>query len=184
MKLCGTQGFSLVLRGWSVSDRGRGRRTDYSWLNFGDDELIQDLGTGAGIFGSTGLVIERGSTLMRVRGRIGITLDTGGVGEHAMILAGLLLVNADTFAAGAAPELFGNQQDDASWLWQGQLYAGEATVGLETFVGTSLEVDSKAMRKVKSDQTLALVHQAPPGLVDDKTGTYDLTWFIHVLVGR
>ena len=166
--------------------RGRGRRTDYVWANFGDRENAQDLSSVAGIFGSTGFTFTVAGTLTRVRGRIAVTLDPAAVDEHAMILAGLMIVSADGFSAGNAPEIFTGFADEASWVWQGQLYvsSGAEAAIVTDQLSTELVVDTKAMRKVKPGQTLALVFQTPAELVLDQAGTFDLTYFFHLLVGE
>ncbi len=164
--------------------RGRsGRRADYQWSNLGDDENGQDLGANTGVFGSTGLAILVPGTIVRIRGTIAGQLDAGGADERAMILLGLGIFRSDYFATGTAPELFTAAADEGSWIWQGQLYlsSGSEAAVVNDFLVDRLTIDTKAMRKVKAGETLALVHQAPAAMVVDQTGTYDLTWFIHCL---
>ncbi len=166
--------------------RQRGRRTDYQWANVGDVELGTDLAVAAALYGSTGLTFALPGTIMRIRGRIGCYLDAGAADENAMILVGLIVVDSDSFVSGAAPELFTTADDDASWIWQGALYVNSGVgvlAGSEEGQFDRIDVDTKAMRKIKTNSTLALVHQAPAGLVTDQAGTYDLTWYLHVLRG-
>ena len=84
-----------------------GRRTDYSWSNFGDVALAQALSAG-GLFGATSSAVLVPQTLMRVRGRVGVVLDTGGLNESVMVLCGLMAINTDALAGAAAPEIFTN----------------------------------------------------------------------------
>ncbi len=162
----------------------RGRRADYSWSHAGDEENGQDLGANTGVFASSALAITVPGTIVRIRGKIAAQLDAGAADERAMILVGLTVVRSDYFASGTAPELFsGAPADEGSWLWQGQLFVSSGSEGavVNDFLVDRIEIDTKAMRKVKSGDSLVLVHQAPAGLVIDQTGTYDLMWYIHCL---
>jgi len=164
-----------------------GRRTDYEWISVGDFEDNVDLGVATGTFGSTGLTIARPLTLTRLRGRVAVTLDAGAVNENAMILCGVMILTADKFVGGGgAPELFVQAgSDEASWVWQGSLYvsAGDEAAVNENWLSQSLEIDSKAMRRMKPSETLAFVFQAPTELVRDASGTYNVTWHLHALFG-
>ena len=162
-----------------------GRKTDYQWFNIGDIEGGQNLGTAQGVFGTTSFTFSTPGTLTRIRGRVGVVLDAGGVDESAMILAGLCVIQNDQFASGAAPEIFNNTVDDQRWIWQGALYVNsgaEAAVVTE-FLSDHIEIDTKAMKRVRPNETLAFVFQSPGELVVDQTGTFDITYFIHALIG-
>ncbi len=162
-----------------------GRRTDYQWFNLGDVEVTQDLGVATAKFGSVGFDILRPQTLTRIRGKVGVMLDAGGVGESAMILVGLTVLTNDSFITGQAPELFNASLDEGNWLWQGALYVASGDEGAVVADGLfdRLEIDSKAMRRMKASDTIAFVHQIPTELLSDATGTYNLTWYIHGLLG-
>ena len=163
--------------------RRTGRRSDYQWGNFGDQEFDQDLSTADAVYGTTGLIVGVASTIMRIRGRIGITLNSPAVAEHCMILCGLMIVTADHFAVGAAPELLTNGNDEASWIWTGSLYvsSGEEAAVTTDQASDTVEVDTKAMRKAKANDLVAFVFQAPAELVQDQAGTFNLTYWMHVL---
>ncbi len=167
--------------------RSSGRRTDYEWANFGDVHLAQDLGAGQAIFSSTALGFNVAGTIMRCRGRVGVILDTGGVDENAIILCGLMVGNSDLIAATTpAPELFTTGTDEARWLWQGQLYvnSGAEAAVIPDFLSATIELDTKAMARVKPGQSLAFVYEAPAALVTDQAGTFDISYFVHSLLGR
>jgi len=165
--------------------RGRsGRRTDYSWSNFGDSIVAADIGQ-QGDFGPAVSTVLAPQTLMRIRGKVGVVLDTGGANESAIILCGIMVGNTDLIVGGGPPELFTGQDDEASWVWQGALYvnSGAEAAVVTDFLSDSLDVDSKAMRKMKPGQAIAFVHQSPAELAVDQGGTYDLTYFFHCLNG-
>ncbi len=69
----------------------RGRRSDYSWFGVGDVEDAVDAPAVAQ-FGSTGASFLTPGTLVRVRGRIGVTMDAAAVNETALCLFGLVIV--------------------------------------------------------------------------------------------
>ncbi len=163
-----------------------GRRTDYQWSNFGDVEAGLDLSTATGRFGTTGLVSLVPHTCMRIRGRVAARLSAGTVDEDAFILVGLVKVATDSFVGGAAPEIFTNSDDEASWIWQGVLYVSSGTEAAVANDGLEdvIDVDSKAMRKFKVNDTLAFVSHTPAELVTDQAGTYDLKYYFHVLRGE
>jgi len=166
--------------------RGRqGRRTDYQWANTGDVLVSNDLSDNPAVFGTTGATFAAPGTITRVRGRVGVVLDATAVGESAMILCGLIVVTEDAFAGGIAPELASAGDDEGSWIWQGALYVNsgaEAAVATDALSHT-IEIDTKAMRRVKSRDVLAFVFQAPAIIVVDQGGTYDITYYYHTLFG-
>ena len=165
--------------------RGRsGRRTDYSWTNFGDVATGAAINAG-GIFGGTGSVVATPQTLTRVRGKVGVVLDTVAANESIIFLCGLMVASSDGFVAGAAPEIFTNAGDEASWIWQGALFvdSGAEAAVITDNLSASIDVDSKAMRKLKPGQTIAFVHEAPLELAVDQGGTYDVSFFFHCLIG-
>ncbi len=163
--------------------RSRGRRSDYQWTQFGDVENAHDISSAVGTLGSTVSVVTIPQTLMRTRGRIGAYLDAGGVDESVMLLCGVTVLSAD---AVAAPELFQSSQvDDANWIWQGQifLHSGVGVVaGSEEGQFGSIEVDSKAMRRLKPSSQVVFVFQTPAELVTDQGGTLDISWYLHCLI--
>ena len=165
--------------------RGGGRRTDYTWFNIGDVESSQDISTATARFGTTFFNFNETGTLMRLRGRIGFTLNAAAVDEKVMCLVGIMALATDSTISGAAPEIFSNTADEASWIWQGALYAesgNEAAVN-ENFLTDRIDIDSKAMRRIKSNTSLALVFHTPAELVRDQGGTFSLTYYIHGLFG-
>jgi len=161
----------------------RGRRTDYNWFNFGDRTQV-DIGVG-GMFQVAALGFLQAQTITRIRGRIGAVLDATAIDESAMVLAGLMIINTDAFVGGSAAEVFTGGADDASWIWQGALWvsSGAEAAVVSDGLFDRVEVDTKAMRRVKAGQTLALVLDAPGALALDQGGTIDVTAYFHVLTG-
>ena len=164
--------------------RRQGRRTDYSWANCGD--LVADVDPGAAAVFVCGLQVVEAATVTRIRGRIGAVLDAGGLQEHVMLLAGITIVGSDAFAAGIAPELFSAAgPDEASWVWQGSLFltSGAEPAVVPDGLSASLEIDTKAMRRVKNLEVVALVVEIPAELALDQAGVVDVIGFLHLLTG-
>ncbi len=63
----------------------RDNRLEKDWHAFGDYEDGQDV-TAGGSFGATGLTIASAGTILRLRGKVGVTFATAAVDEHVMIL--------------------------------------------------------------------------------------------------
>ena len=167
-------------------NRGSGRKTDYQWSNVGASTETIDLDKAESTFGTSAMELNLPATLTRTRGFVGVTLDPGAADEHVIILCGLTVVNRDEFVAGNAPDmLVDGLSDEGSWLWQGALYVSsgaEAAVITDGLIA-SIEIDSKAMRRMKPTEVVAFVHQAPAALTRDQGGTYDITYYVHSFFG-
>ena len=162
-----------------------GRRADYEWTNFGDSEVSLDLSVASGVFGTSGGVVQRPGTIVRIRGKIAAQLDTTSADERALVLLGLMVVSPDGFATGAAPEIFTGGADDGRFLWQGALFLSslaEAAVVEGDNLFASVDVDTKAMARVKANETVALIIHTPAQTTVDQGGVFDLLYFMHVLV--
>ncbi len=179
----------LKVRTMANGRRG-GRKTDFQWLNTGDDET--GLAIPATILGSTGIVGSERATIHRIRGTIGVQLDAAAVDERCLALFGLMLMNSDAFTdvgVTAVPELFSDSAtssvDEGSWIWQGQAFLSAlGSTTNDRSLARQIDIDTKAMRKWGSDQTLVVVCEVPAELYVDQSGTLDFQWFIHVLIGR
>ncbi len=162
--------------------RRSGRRADYDWFNFGDFFGGLDIAVAATLM-VTSIDFTTAQTIVRIRGRVGATLDAGAVDEHGMLLVGLMILNTDAFAGGGAAEIFTGGVDEASWIWQGAIYlsSGAEAAIVPDHLSGSVEVDTKAMRKVKAGQSLVCVIHAPTALWNDQAGTIDVHTFFHGL---
>ncbi len=137
--------------------RGRsGRRADYSWNglcgaleNIGEANQLVSIA----IFAGAG-------TVMRTRGQVLVQFDGAADGNKKCVAAGLIIGTDAQVTAG--PTAFSSPISnlDAEWLWHGffPLMAQAATeVDAEGSKVMRLEVDSKAMRKVKQNEQMVLV---------------------------
>ncbi len=164
------------------SSRGSGRRTDYEWFNIGDTAVAQAVSVNATL-GVTAFLFAAPATISRLRGKVGVVLDTAAVNESFMVVCGLFIGNADLTNS---PELFTNGVDEGSWIWQGALFvnSGAEAAVVTDALSDSIEIDSKAMRRVKNGMNLFFAHQAPAAVSVDQGGTYDISYYVHGLAGR
>ena len=108
-------------------------------------------GSGGGQFGDPG-------TILRCRSDIVFSTFAGAVADDVTVSMGLAIVSAAAFAAGAV------SCPDASntsfpWLWWKAVTVIAQTTAREQPWGVSnhhIELDSKAMRKVKATETLVM----------------------------
>ncbi len=127
-------------------------------------------GTGLGV--STG----GGITLMRTRGRASVHFDPTSAGDVVQYGIGLGVFTSDAFAAGSA-SLPGPLTDiDYDWIWHTVGMMGPSFTATED--GTNIlhnlwiELDSKAMRKLKPNQTVGFMLE---GSIKNGGGTLDLS---------
>ena len=138
--------------------QARGRPTDYDWeLSFGND-----LARAAGaivqfeIFTS-----DTAETLMRVRGDIMVALDISGAsnGDALLVAWGVIRSAAGSSDVGVSPITEGG----ANFLAYGVAHLiAESTLnlGLDGSAMLRWDVDSKAMRKLRENESLYLIFQS------------------------
>ncbi len=167
--------------------RGRsGRRTDYSWLGVNDIASDVDIG-GAAQFLGTATTFGSAGTLVRIRGRAFAQLDTGGINERATLILGLGVFQNDAVLAGIAPEFnTDGASSEYSWIWTGALFVSscsEAAI-VDDSLFDRIEIDTKAMRRIKPNEVLAMVIEAPAAGALDQTGTIDVMVQYRALLGN
>ena len=168
-----------------MARRTSGRRTDYTWFEVGDVGLANALG-GAGVLGGSGIVFAAAQTVTRIRGKVSVTLDTAGVDEEVMVACGITVMALDAFTAGVPPDFaYDGNVSEGNWIWTGLLYvtSGAEAAVVPDGLSASIDVDTKAMRRVKANEVLAFVHSAPGALVTSQGGTYDITYAFRMLTG-
>ncbi len=103
-------------------------------------------------------------TLLRTRGQIMASFDSSAVNEAATIAAGIAFVSTRALLAGAASVPRPSSEGGYPWLWHGWFdvssvpSVGGASISGEGLV-QRLMVDSKAMRKVKEDESMILAFE-------------------------
>ena len=137
--------------------RGRsGRRSDYEW--FGARVSLTGVTSGSSI--QAIVSVNAAGTIMRIRGRLAAVISAVSAPAITEVTMGLIIATDDAVAVGATaipdPEL----DSDAEWMWHGTLIvrSNSATLAETGGDGTDrLVVDTKAMRKVKTNSQLVLV---------------------------
>ena len=149
----------------------RARKTDYDW---------EGLGAGAALIANLTTIPDiqvivqflASVTLYRIRGEILATLTTAAAANSAKILhCGLIMASAEAAAAGAASIPDPASDLNAPWIWHGFMHLMRtATTETESFGLASyrLQVDSKAMRKIKANQSLVFA-VSPQNLAGSET---------------
>ncbi len=134
----------------------------------------QALGT-ASTFGSVNIGFEFNVrvTIARLRGNAFVRMVPDAASSSMILGLGLIVVDKEAFTAGIASVPSPVTDPEASWLWH-QLYPLGPAVGTEVVneLGTVWQtpIDSKAQRKVRVDEVLAIVAE---GLITAGTPTCD-----------
>jgi len=162
-----------------MPQRSRGRRTDYNWTGFITVGLtIAESNTNT-LGGS--LTFNDAATIYRLRGQLLIRFDGTSAGDTNIAGVGIIVVQESAVAAGAASVPNPLTDPEADFLWH--QYAPFIQPVTDDVGGVSssmrIEVDSKAMRRVKDTQTLQLVAS-----MSAATGATTLTGGIRILTGK
>ena len=140
--------------------RSTRRATDWG---FGVDMLNQTMSVSSKILGTTSLTVGAQVTIVRIRGLLHLTLDSGdAAGAGFAGAAGIALVNSDAFAAGAGsiPGPVGDANWDR-WMWHSffdvRSITGAASGANAVSQDQRIIIDSKSMRKWDPAETLVLM---------------------------
>ncbi len=119
--------------------------------------------TGDSTVGAGGLSFVEPATILRCRGTLLAQLDeTKQVGDDIVLGFGLFILSSDAFASGtgAFPDPLGDMEFPwlyyHRWAMRASVAAGEESLGASCY---RLEIDTKAMRKIKPLETLAYALQ-------------------------
>ena len=132
-----------------------GRPTDYDW----EGALIAQTSlVAAAIVEFELFQSDTAETLMRVRGEVTAHLDQGGSTAGDACTVGFGLIRAPTGATVAVSPL---SQPGANWLWHSFMnLANEFVVASgnnEELMQARIQIDNKAMRKLREDESIFLV---------------------------
>ena len=109
----------------------------------------------------TMFVADEAETLLRTRGHIQLVLNAAAIDESATLAVGIAIVSARAAAAGAASIPRPSSEGAYPWIWHGWLFGstiGGINVG-DAAQSMRLEVDSKAMRKLKETEVMILAFE-------------------------
>jgi len=106
------------------------------------------------------------STIIRTRGQVSIIPSTAGADLNIVGAFGIGIVTSEALAAGVAsvPEPFTDADWGGWYVWRSFSYNLEFSdaTGLN-FLNWNFEVDSKAMRKITTNESLVLVAESQGG---------------------
>ena len=134
-----------------------GRRSDYTWNGAAFDD--GDVSSGAVL--RVIATMQGAGTIVRVRGRVCANLIQVAIVGAARVDYGIIIADDDAVAAGAASLPSPTTDLDAEWLWLGSAFlVGRDTTITNNTGGISrdiVDIDSKAMRRVKQNEQIVLV---------------------------
>jgi len=148
---------------------GPGRLT--TWIAPAAQDFVAVASAGATILGS--FAFEEPVTIIRVRGFAGIKVNSQAASVNLVGAIGMGVVSAEAFGVGitAVPEPW-NDGDWGGWfMWRsfaGRLEFDDAS-GV-VFTDWGLEIDSKAMRRVKTNEVVVIVAESITGAFDVSPG--------------
>ena len=143
-----------------------------------------DLAEGAIAIGDLGATFTAAAvTILRIRGRLIAQLDAGAVDERASIAVGIIIVTTRAFNAGSGSMPLPQDNGENQWIWHDyvQLTSGAEVAANDTGLIDRVVIDSKAMRKMKGDETLAFMAQVADSV--DGGGTVDMMYGVRFLFG-
>ena len=113
---------------------------------------------------STGAVASERLTIVRMRGGGFVHLDAGAALDSMEVGLGLIVVPEEVAIAGVASAPTPLTDLDAPWLWVEVFQLGPAVSGTDDGGDISrnfrFEIDSKAMRKFRTDEELLFVAES------------------------
>ena len=156
--------------------RSHGRKIDYEWN--GSAWGVSQAAGGRTVTGLIVLAIP--GTLFRCRGNAVVSIDGPTDGDKLVVAMGIMLVQSDAFAAGvtSVPDPLSDTGSD--WIWHQYVPLQAQAANLEHGVVARVEIDSKAMRKFKPNQTLIMTWT---GSSLAGTPAFDVTGGVRALIG-
>ncbi len=142
-----------------------------------------DVAEGTVAIGDVGALSTEPFTLLRTRGRVMMSLDSGGLNEHVSCAMGLIVVSENAFGIGvtAVPSPVTDGTED--WIWHDffQVNSGEEAAVVNDYLTVRLSVDSKAMRKLRQGEVLVIVAEIADSV--DATGNVTFSYGFRQLIG-
>ena len=136
-----------------MANRSRGRRTDYTWAG---GVVGNALASGAQAL-HTLVTVGSASTLIRSRGEVVCSIDGPTDNDKVAVGFGLYIATPEQIAVGPTAAPGPISDTDAEWIWHGYALLIAQSADLGEQVVARLTIDSKAMRRVKQTQILAMV---------------------------
>ena len=155
-----------------------------SWVTTLHGQALNlDLAEGQVVAGDLALSIGESMTILRLRGHVFVQLNAGAAAERALVGVGIGLVSSTAFAAGVASLPSPVAEGGYPWIWHGyfSVSSGQEAAITDQWLVDRREIDSKAMRKMRQDQSLVLVAEIADSV--DQTGEVNILYGTRVLFG-
>ncbi len=140
--------------------RGARRSGNTTWIAGPDITGLTVLAAGAAVFDSSFALVEP-HTIMRTRGSIWVVSDQTAASEQPLGALGMAVVSDQAAAIGVSAMPTPQTDADSDLFFVHQFWATGFTfisgVGVDTRVLERYDFDSKAMRKVNVDETIAVM---------------------------
>ncbi len=138
-----------------------GKKIDFkSWSSL--LSVVQSISSDSTVLGSS-LAFAIPATILRCRGQIAVGMDESKqVNDTCKLAFGLAMISTDAFAAGAGSVPDPAGEADFPWLWWYEVHLNNFVAAASESGGlyqVRIELDSKAMRKVKPGESLAFITQ-------------------------
>ena len=155
--------------------RAGGQRRQTTWIGPPDQNFVA-VGSGASVIiasfnPSTSFIL--GSTVVRSRGAFTYRPDSSAADVDIVGAFGMGIVSEQALAAGAAsvPGAFDEADWDGWFVWRSFAMSFESVTQASTLIWSeTLEIDSKAMRKVHDNEAVVQVVESNIGAIDVFTG--------------
>ena len=158
-----------------------GRKTDYSWSGICG---IANTIAAANTLGSGLITFSESGTIYRLRGHVSVSLDVAAADNRQCVAVGLIVGTDVAVVAGATAFPSPLSDPDAEWIWHGFFNLVSIT-GTQSDSGggqfQEREIDSKAMRKVKTNSNVVLLAD---GEQQGGTPTADVGYGFRLLFGH
>ncbi len=164
-----------------MANRSRGRRADYFWLAMTGEIESLDIATATAGLGDTQINYVESQTLMRLRGQYAVQLDATAVNERALVAFGIIKVKTAAAAGGVATIPTPFTEPSADWIWYDYLWvsSGAEAAVVDDMLFARGQIDSKAMRRVKPDESIIFVAEIAE--TNDQGGTVDIMYGVRAL---
>ncbi len=113
---------------------------------------------------NVGAVALERSTIARIRGNAYVHMDAGAALDSINVALGLIIVPDEAFAAGIGSVPSPLIDSESSWIWHSYFPMGPAVTATDDGGDISrnmrIVIDSKAQRKIQTDEVLIFVWDA------------------------
>ena len=145
------------------------------WLGPADQGFVSVAATGSSLVATA--PFTEPATLMRTRGAVSIIPDSTAADVSIVGAIGMAIVSTDAVGIGitAIPTPYADADWGGWFVWRSFAFRFESITQVGVLLGSwSLEIDSKAMRKITPNETMVIVAESQGGAFAITDGTRHL----------